>query len=158
MQWRQLLLVVLLVVAVVLIFFYWKVFFVKEKVMSGEEFIEYYEDLMRSDTYGGKTPEETLGFFVEALRKENADLASKYFRLDDDGGRSKWESYLNEVKKKGLLKQMADDIDKYAKPDLENIINENDFKYVLRMEDGLVGADINMEFNEFSGVWKIESL
>jgi len=36
---------------------------------------------MSEDTYGGKTPEETLNLFIEALKKEDLELASKYFVL-----------------------------------------------------------------------------
>ena len=36
-----------------------------------------YEEAMAQDTYGGKTPEETLALFISALEKEDIDLASK---------------------------------------------------------------------------------
>lgn len=32
----------------------------------------------REDTYGGKTPEETWGMFLDALKKGDVELASKY--------------------------------------------------------------------------------
>ncbi len=50
---------------------------------KGMNAIERYEKLMRQDTYGGKTPEETLKLFVEALKKEDIELAAKYFSLLD---------------------------------------------------------------------------
>ena len=50
---------------------------------KGMSAIERYEELMRQDTYGGKTPEETLKLFVEALKKEDIELAAKYFSLLD---------------------------------------------------------------------------
>ncbi len=34
------------------------------------------------DTYGGKTPEETWGLFLDALKKGDVELASKYFVVE----------------------------------------------------------------------------
>lgn len=33
----------------------------------------------REDVYGGKTPEETWALFLDALKKKDVELASKYF-------------------------------------------------------------------------------
>lgn len=38
--------------------------------------------MFKNDTYGGKTPEETYNLFVDALKKQDVDLAVKYFILD----------------------------------------------------------------------------
>ncbi len=156
---RQYLLLALVVVAVGLGFFYWKTVWQNRdsSIDAGEEFIQNYEEAMTADNYGGKTPEETLNLFIDALKKEDVELASKYFMVDDLGKRDQWVEYLQDVKDQGLMQKMAEDLGE-ARPDLENIIDENDFKFVIRQEDGLVGADINMEFNKFSGLWKIESL
>lgn len=37
------------------------------------------EKKYRADTYGSSTPEGTLALFIEALKKGDAELASKYF-------------------------------------------------------------------------------
>lgn len=125
---------------------------------QGMKVIEDYENLLRADTYGGQTPEETLALFVAALKEEDVALASKYFSLDDNGSRERWVVRLTELQEKKLLQTMAGDIETKAKPDLQNKISETDFKFVLYQDDGLVGADIDMELNKKSGVWKIESL
>ena len=58
-----------------------------------------YEKAMREDTYGGKTPEETLNMFIDALKKGDIELASKYFMLDDDGTPDpKWVETLIKIK------------------------------------------------------------
>ncbi len=75
-----------------------------------------YLDKFRNDTYGGKTPEETLKLFVAALKKGDVLLASKYFALDQNGSREKWVKYLEDVKAKNLLATMAKDIETEAKP------------------------------------------
>lgn len=62
-----------------------------------------------ADIYGGKTPQETLSMFIEAMEKENYELASKYFEIDSQ------EEKLDEIKAApkeeiektlGLLKKM----------------------------------------------------
>ena len=123
---------------------------------QGMRLIENYEQLLREDTYGGKTPEETLKMFVEALKKEDVDLASKYFALDDNGRRKKWVARLTELKEKKLLQVMAGDIETKAKPTKPSY--EGDAGFELLNDDGTVGVLIDMQLNEKSGVWKIESL
>jgi hypothetical protein len=93
---------------------------------------------------------------VEALKKEDVELASKYFMLDDEGGREKWVERLNELKEKKLLVQMAEDIEKKAKPTQSSYENDAGFKFIS--DTGLVIGIIDMELNKFSGLWKIESL
>ncbi|MDP3991334.1 MAG: hypothetical protein Q8P66_00240, partial [Candidatus Colwellbacteria bacterium] len=52
---------------------------------------QQFEEAMKNDTYGGKTPEETLQLFIDALRKDDIELAYKYFILKEDGNRDpKW--------------------------------------------------------------------
>ena len=118
-----------------------------------------YIEAMTADTHGGKTPEETLKMFIDALRREDVDLASKYFLLDvsDNLTREKWIKRLNDIKGKNLLGQMAKDLER-AKPDPAGPLYEGDFGFVVYADDGLVGAQIDMQFNKFSQVWKIESL
>jgi len=116
-----------------------------------------YEEAMRNDTYGGKTPEETLQLFIDALRKEDIELASKYFLLREDGSPDpKWIEALRVKKEAGELQEIVDTLSK-AKPDLEARSYEGDFKFYVD-DVGEPIAYVNMEFNQYSGVWKIESL
>lgn len=126
---------------------------------------EQYKRIIREDVYGGKTPEETLRMFIEALKKEDIELASKYFMLDTNEQpynvenyltRNKWEEVLRATKEAGKLQEAANLLEK-AEPDLEARAYEDDFKFVTR-ENGEIKAYINMEFNKDSGVWKIQSL
>ena len=43
--------------------------------------LEAYKKAREADTYGGKTPEETLQLFIEALENRDLELASKYFSI-----------------------------------------------------------------------------
>lgn len=47
-----------------------------EELKKEEE--EKYQRLM-ADTYGGKTPQETLKMYIDAVQKGDYELASKYF-------------------------------------------------------------------------------
>jgi hypothetical protein len=122
------------------------------------------EQTLKNDSYGGHTPEETLTIFIDALKKGDIELASKYFSLNtnmqspDYLTRKKWLDWLNSLKKEGQISVMIDNIEKMAKPDLTQRLNDNDYKFILRTENGVVGAIIDMELNKYSGVWKIESL
>ena len=41
-----------------------------------------WEKPYREDKYGGKTPEETYDLFLDALRKGDTTLASRYFEIE----------------------------------------------------------------------------
>ena len=144
-------LVLVLLVAGGAVYYFWP----QAVVDPGMLLIQNYEKQMRADTYGGKTPEETLKLFIEALKKEDVELASKYFILDDNGSREKWVVRLNELKEKKLLLTMAEDIEKDAKP--AKPVYEGDAGFELFNNDGTVGVLIDMELNKYSGVWKIEN-
>ena len=40
------------------------------------------EAILKADIYGGATPEETFGMYIDALKAGNIELASKYWKLD----------------------------------------------------------------------------
>ena len=115
------------------------------------------EDAYRNDTYGGKTPQETLDMFIEALKAGDVELASKYFMLDDNLSRKKWEDELRQAKEGGRLEEMLNILGGVL-PDPKESLYKNDFGFVIKTANGQIGAEIDMEFNPVSKVWKIESL
>ena len=121
-----------------------------------------YEKAMREDTYGGKTPEETLKMFIEALKKEDIELASKYFMIETDTQdpnyltRNKIVKALQEEKQKDKLQYIADILSR-AIPDPAGPLYEGDYGFVVYEKEKVI-AEINMEFNKESSVWKIQSL
>src|SRR3989344_8825646 len=119
---------------------------VNEQVEFYEKAEKAYVEAMTADTYGGKTPQETLDLFVSALEKEDIDLASKYFLLDENLSREKWVVYLQGVKERNLLATMARDI-KY-KTEAGNLNSDNEFCYILRNNDGTVGIQIDLRLNK----------
>lgn len=113
------------------------------------------EEAYRNDTYGGKTPQETLDLFIEAIRAGDVELASKYFALDDALSRDKWLEYLREVKNSNLLNEMADDL--AAAKEYKSLYEGNQ-QFILFNKDYSDSLIINFELNPISKVWKIESL
>ncbi|TSC89618.1 MAG: hypothetical protein G01um10143_108 [Parcubacteria group bacterium Gr01-1014_3] len=130
--------------------------FVENQVEQIEKAEKAYIAAMTADTYGGKTPKETLDLFVAALKKGDIDLASKYFLLDENLSREKWVSHLVSVKEAGLLNKMASDITLLAKEVRGSDPKEAAFE--ILNSKGIVSVVIDMRLNEYSKLWKIESL
>ncbi|MDP3901442.1 MAG: hypothetical protein Q8Q37_00490 [bacterium] len=148
---------IILVVVIAGGYLIWNKYFEYDPVRVYQEAEQKYIAAMTADTYGGATPQETLDLFVEALRQEDVELASKYFLLDENTSREKWAAKLLSIKDKDLLSKMADDIAIRAVPDLTSKISEEDFKFILWDDDGDVGARLDMQFNGLAKIWKIES-
>jgi len=126
-----------------------------EMADDADPFAEYKMAMAR-DNAGGATPAETLGMFIAALRANDDAVAAQLFMLDDYGSRATWEAQLADLKARGMLLKMADDIEKNAKA--TNPTYEGDAGYELLGDDGMVRLFLDMELNTFSGVWKLQSL
>lgn len=130
----------------------------QEKYEKAANFIQVMEDALRNDTYGGKTPEETLALFISALENGDIDLASKYFVLETNTSspnyltRDEWTKNLKDTVEMRGAESIIEVLGR-AKPSSEKFVHEGDFKFYVENS-----AYINMERNQFSGVWKIESL
>ncbi len=150
-------------------FFVWDKYFSpqakinRETQKNYEKYLEWqknYEKAMTEDTYGGKTPEETLKMFIEALKKEDIELASKYFSLKEDGSIDfERRQAIEKAKESGSLDYIIDVVSR-AVPDKKTTSIENSAWFIVYKKDNPkeLEADINLHFNTYSGVWKIESL
>ncbi len=116
-----------------------------------------YIAAMTADTYGGKTPKETLDLFVAALKKGDIDLASKYFLLDENLSREKLSAGLIAINSQGNLSELISDLIK-LQPYLKDIIDESDYRFATHNAAGKLTLYMNMQLNQYSKVWKIESL
>ncbi len=122
-----------------------------------------FEEAMKQDTYGGKTPEETLQLFITALEKEDIELASKYFMLEtntqdtDYLTRRKWEEGLQQMR---IENRISETVRLVKQMQLSNRdMGSNDVRdYVVKGTDGVVDYAMTLRRNKYSGVWKIESL
>lgn len=89
------------------------------------------EDILKSDTVGGKSEQETYNLFISVLKAGNTDEAAGYFALDQNLSRENWVRTFRQLKDKGLLGKMIED---------------------TKMEN------MEFEFNNYSKVWKIKNL
>ncbi|KKP98807.1 MAG: hypothetical protein US71_C0003G0018 [Parcubacteria group bacterium GW2011_GWD2_38_12] len=102
------------------------------------------------DTYGGKTPKETLELFIAAVEKEDFDLASKYFVLSKQ---EEWKKELIEInnlnKTKDFLKPVAEEIIKLENNDT-GLVNGD--KYISK------GTILFNLIKYPQGIWKIKEI
>ena len=121
-----------------------------------------FEKTMQSDTYGGKIPEETMRLLIEALHKKDLVLASKYFSLGTSGSdylnQNKWLEALQRVEAEKRLDAIVSLLSKAVPTKNQSRELKNIFWYSVYDTDGEVLQDIEFRLNEYSGVWKIESL
>ena len=140
-----------IVVVLAVSFFIWDKFFAYDPGDVERRYIE----AMTADTYGGATPQETLDLFVAALRAADVELASKYFMLDDNLSRDKWVKTLNEIKNNNLLDEMADD---FLSINFYKQLDDDKQQFIVYNDDKTDSIIINMQFNKYTEVWKIENL
>ena len=132
---------------------------------SYEKYLEWekgFEKAMREDTYGGKTPEETLALFIDALKKEDIELASRYIYQGVGGSdyrnREKYREALMQVKQSGKLQEF---INLLSKVEPNHFWDGGQyFSFTIRDiqdEDNLMPI-ITLFKHQYSTVWKIQSL
>jgi len=123
-----------------------------------KEMQEALEKPYREDIYGGKTPEETWGLFLNALRADNIDLASKYFYVD---WQEKNKKFLLDLKNENdlnlYLKQISVPLIKDTEiPDfLKHNSERAYYYYIIKQSDGKYRNDVNFYFNPYTKIWKI---
>ncbi|MBI2055732.1 MAG: hypothetical protein HYT42_02460, partial [Candidatus Sungbacteria bacterium] len=74
-----------------------------------EKGLKELERQYREDKYGGDTPEETLRLFIDALKRGDVELASRYFPV---GYQEKWRKELIGIKEKKFLGKMTYDLER----------------------------------------------
>lgn len=130
---------------------------VEENMKKYNEWEANYTKAMTEDVYGGKTPQETLNMFIDALKKEDVDLASKYFMLNSVGQiDQEWVDGLKKSKDEGKLQETASLLFK-LRPDNKSSSIDTAWFNILNSE-GIADYSAILKLNEFSKIWKIESL
>ncbi len=111
------------------------------------------EKKYREDTYGGDTPEQTLQMFIDALKKGDTDLASRYFEIEKQ---DKWRGDLKVGKENGSLNLLLGILEK---PKIGKEIFEGNYLYSISSKnDGVADFSISLVKNKITNKWKIESL
>lgn len=116
--------------------------------------MKYYQDMearYRADTYGGETPEETLQLFIDALKKGDIELASKYFVIEDQ---EKFSEDLEEMKNEDNFARAQAD---FKKLQLSKNDGERAF-FTITNEKNVVEVQVILYRNEVTGKWKIAEL
>ncbi|MBU4057837.1 hypothetical protein KJ828_02665 [Patescibacteria group bacterium] len=157
--------ILVIIIASGLIFYYFmtkessKEFVVRDKdsFKSGQDYLNYleqYKQAQSKDTYGGKTPEETLQLFIDALKKGDTELASKYFILSKQG---EMENDLKQGIESGGIARL---IDYYSNGEIgkTHIDSLNIYRFRILKEKDQPGFRLDLILNESTNVWKIESL
>lgn len=144
-----------------------KIFAEKEK-----EFIE----MLKNDTFGGKTPEETFDMFLMALKAEDIEKASKYYvnwdqqkalknlkkEITEEGNLNKIIVYFTNVREKG--KKVCSELKSLGGCTFEyKYITTSDEKVSVKGRDEIIfipkgSKEIMMtsfELNKFANIWKI---
>jgi len=113
---------------------------------------ERLEEMKKLDDFGGATPQETMDAFVEALKKGDTELASRYFVFN------KQEQMVKELvagKERDYSKGLISILEKEKK---EYKLLENHVRYRTFDENNIAEFSFDLIFNEYTKVWKIESL
>lgn len=122
--------------------------------------IQKQEEEYAIDTYGGETPEETYGMFLQALKMEDIDLASKYFIL---GKQEEYKQFLIDIKNNNKWDEMIEDL---FNPDNQKGEMKENNTYVIRVyniENYLIAQAVlkipsafaGTEKESLSNIWKI---
>lgn len=123
------------------------------------------------DTYGGKTPEETYDLFIDALKKGDVELASRYFEIE---GQDEWEKTLETYVKSGnmgnLISELEDAKTKWEKSEIseEKVVFKYDTYLIENTTVEYEGQKLEFSAGTYtnstelyrypSGVWKITKL
>ncbi len=118
---------------------------------QAQKYLEELERKYREDTYGGSTPEETLQFFIAALKNEDIELASKYFVIDKQ---EEWKGKLENAKEKNVVDEMVRDLSN-AKRGKD--ISPRSALFSITNDKNEIIAMINI-VRIINDKWKIESL
>ena len=120
------------------------------------QFDDYYKNI--SEVYkkapdGGKTPEETLQLFIDALKKGDTDLAAKYYIPEKQ---KKEAEDLRKGKEKGNLGQLISILEKDKKGSY--LLDKNYYEFSTFDKNNVVEFSFSFVFNPSTNIWKIESL
>lgn len=128
----------------------------EEKYKKVEGINSSYEEKLKADFYGGKTPEETLGLFIKALEKEDVDEAGKYFLIDMKNSQETWKAALLKAREN---KKISEIVSVLKKAEYEKNSSSDDTAWFsVKNEKGLAEYSIVLKLNKYTGVWKIQEM
>lgn len=123
--------------------------------MKTEQILKDYAKPYMEDYIGGDTPEQTIDLFVEALKKEDYDLAVKYFEIQEQ---PRWiESFKTPNKKN--LDEWISELESNKKTWRKEQKDENmyEFWYNTGLGENETTNSIYIRKNIVTNKWKIRS-
>lgn len=123
-----------------------------------DHFQSSLEEPYKNDTYGGKTPEETWAMFLDALKKGDVDLASKYFSVNKQ---KDWHKILQDTKESNRLNAIIEDLYKLRKENKDSLQQDRAYYYYPVKDEQtnkIYNNQVVFYLNPYTKVWKIVSL
>jgi tRNA U34 2-thiouridine synthase MnmA/TrmU len=117
------------------------------------DILEKQMEAEKNDFIGGDTPEETVDLFVEALKKEDYELAVKYFAVEEQ---EKWTENFATPNKKNLEEWIAE-IESNEKTWHKEVQSEDKVEFWYNVKEGEPSRDINLRKN-VNNKWKLRGL
>lgn len=105
------------------------------------------EDYQRAmaDTYGGKTPQETLQMFIDAVKRGDFELAGRYFVISKQ---KEWENELIDIRHSNKL-------DEFLKPLLDSKDLQVQYSSINKKKASIYET-VLISFMQYpNGIWKI---
>lgn len=113
------------------------------------------EQPYREDVYGGKTPEETWSMFLDALKKDDIELASKYY---DVAHQEKGKQMIEKMKAENKLTGWIKELETLEKDETQSISSERkyySYKYFdVEFKKNLWSTTVFYQ-NPYTKIWKI---
>ena len=126
-------------------------FMMNMKEGDREAYLAWRDKQYAKDIYGGDTPEETLEMYIKALKAGDMELASKYFRLEDQKKRL---SELNKLDENQIKISIAV-LETHGSPFCNEILGWCKIRGYYKGKDAIIASFIQ---NQQTKKWKMESL
>lgn len=118
-----------------------------------EIWLKEYLKPYKEDYIGGDTPEQTIDLFIEALKKGDYNLASKYFEIEQQ---EKWKKDFNEAERKNIEEWILE-LEKGKENWHKDFLSDKKVEFWYNVKNGEPSRDINLIKN-LNNKWKIGSL
>jgi len=143
LRWQKIILVCAIILAAgVIVYMFFGDYFSGSSYWQQKKLMSDLERPYKTDTYGGKTPEETFNMFLTALKSGDVDLASKYFEPDEQAEKLK-DFQLS--KESGSLNQ-----------DIDYIENSWNKKQLIKKEDAEAMYEYKVKFSKKEPVYDVK--
>lgn len=126
-----------------------------------ENFQRLLEEPYRKDTYGGKTPEDTWAMFIEALKKEDIDLAIMYYAVGaGTAGRVPVDN-IYKKKQDGSLQEWIKELETLEKDEQQPLSKDERYYFYDYFNEEfkqVLSSSVVFYLNPHTKIWKITNM